>query len=375
MLGWFSENKKQRHVEVTVSTKTIFRVVAVILGSLLVLAAIKQAHYALTLILVAFILALALNEPVHRLSQHLPGKKRGNRTIAITLSFVAVVFAFTAFFAIIIPPLVKQTNNFIDAAPGLVEDLRDQNSSLGRFVREHKLEDEVDKLSDQISDRLGHLSGSLVGTISKITSSIFAVLAIIVLTFMMLLEGPRWIDVSRRLVPRVHRDHTAKLAKDMYNVVRGYVNGQLILATLAAIFIFVPLQILHVSYPVALMVLVFIFGLIPLVGHTIGAIVVSIIALLHSVTAGAVIFVYYVAYQQIENYLVQPRIQANATNMSPLLVFTAVLIGASLNGLIGGLIAIPVAGCLRVLVLDFIQRRKLMDPAEVSTTAPTADTK
>jgi predicted PurR-regulated permease PerM len=119
--------------------------------------------------------------------------------------------------------------------------------------------------------------------------------------------------------------------------------------------------ILGISYPIALAVIVFVCGLIPMVGHTIGAIIVTTIALFTSPVAALIILGYYILYQQIENYLVQPRIQANSTNMSPLLVFSSVVIGVSFSGLFGGLVAIPIAGCIRIAVLDYLQRKKLID--------------
>jgi predicted PurR-regulated permease PerM len=118
-------------------------------------------------------------------------------------------------------------------------------------------------------------------------------------------------------------------------------------------------------------VIVFICGLIPLVGHTIGAVLVSTAALFQSPWTALIILIYYITYQQLENYLIQPKIQANATNMSPLLVFSAVIIGVSLNGLLGGLLAIPVAGCIRVIVLDYLNSRSLLYPPEQQATADT----
>jgi predicted PurR-regulated permease PerM len=120
------------------------------------------------------------------------------------------------------------------------------------------------------------------------------------------------------------------------------------------------LFILHISNPLALMVIIFICGLIPMVGHTIGAVIVTCVALFHSVTAAVIILAYYILYQQIENYVVQPRIQANATNMSALLVFASVLLGANFGGLLGALVAIPVMGCLRVAVLDYLESRDIL---------------
>jgi len=128
------------------------------------------------------------------------------------------------------------------------------------------------------------------------------------------------------------------------------------------------LFILHISYPIALMVVVFVCGLIPMVGHTIGAVIVTTIALFHSPTSAIIILAYYILYQQIENYLIQPRIQANSTNLSPLLVFTSVVIGVSFNGLLGGLVAIPIMGCLRILVLYYLERENLLSEAELEKT-------
>jgi len=367
MPSLFIKNKKVRKVEVVVSVKTVLQVVLVVLIVSIGISAIKQSSHALTLIFVALFLAIGLNAPVHWLAEKLPGKKRGNRTLATSLSFVVILLIFAGFAASIVPPLVKQTGNFIDDVPHLVEDVRDQNSGVGKFIRQHNLEAQVDKFSDQLASRLSNISNSLVGTFSKITSSIFSMVSVLVLVFMMLIEGPRWLDVFKRFLPKHKREHAEVIANDMYKVIKGYVDIQILLAAMAAIFVFVPLVILDVSYPVALMVVVFICGLIPLVGHTIGAILVSLIALTTSPVAALIIFIYYVTYQQIENYVLQPRLQANATNMSPLLVFSSVIIGVSFNGLLGGLVAIPIAGCIRILVLDYVNRRNLLEPAEVIT--------
>jgi len=169
------------------------------------------------------------------------------------------------------------------------------------------------------------------------------------------------------LVPVRHQDDADRLAHDMYRVVKGYVNGQVTLAAIAAAFIVPALFILGVSYPVALMVVVFVCGLIPMVGHTIGAIIVTSVALFHSPVSAIIILAYYILYQQIENYLIQPRIQANSTNLSPLLVFMSVIVGVSFNGLLGGLVAIPLAGCLRILTLYYLEAQHKLSPVELET--------
>lgn len=371
MFTLFGGEKKTHKLELTVSNRTVLRVLALVLGVWALLSIVDKAQHAFVLILIAFFLALALNAPVHWLSQRIPGKKERSRIWATSLSFLVIVLLFGSFVASIAPPLVRQTSSFINQAPRLVENVRSDDSSLGRFVREHHLQGQVNKFSNQLSARLQNLSGSLVGTFTRVTSSIFSMLTVLVFTFMMLIEGPRWVDVFRRFVPEGKRKRADRLASDMYRVVKGYINGQIILAALASVFIFVMLVILGVGYPVALMVIVFICGLIPLVGHTLGAIIVSTIALFHSVPAAIILLIYYITYQQIENYILQPRIQANTTNMSPLLIFTSVIIGVNFDGLLGGLLAIPVAGCIRIVVLDYVSRRNLLEPAKASNTDDT----
>lgn len=359
------QGKKSKEIEITITNGTVLRVLTLILLSFFFFLALRKASHALTLIFVAFFLTLAVNTPVHRLANKLPGKKRGNRILATTIAFAVVVLVLAGFIASIAPPLVRQTSSFVSAAPNIIEDVHNQDTSLGKFVREHHLENQVDKFAGQLSQRLSVIGGSAFTTITRITSSVFSVLTVLVLTFMMLIEGPRWLDIFRRLVPDRREKHVAQLAGEMYEVVRGYVNGQVLLALLASLLIAVPLFILNISYPVALVVIVFICGLIPLVGHTIGAIIVTTIALFHSPLAAIIILAYYIGYQQIENYAIQPRLQANKTNMSPLLVFVSVIIGVSFSGLLGGLVAIPIAGCLKILVLDYLTRKNILEPSTV----------
>lgn len=354
------KDKKVQHVELTVSNRTVVRVLLLVVVTMMVLAAVQKAAHALLLIFTAFFLALALNAPVHWLGQRLPGKRRGSRSLATAVSFLVVIVFLLGFLASIVPPLVRQTNSFISAAPRLVQDAKDENTEIGKFIQRYNLEPQVQNFSDELGSRLKGASGAAVSTLGKIGSSIFSVLAILVLTFMMLVEGPRWLRFFKDIVPDEYHEHVEKLALDMYKVVKGYVNGQVILAALAAVFILPVMVILGVSYPIALMVIVFICGLIPMVGHTIGAVIVSLVALFTSPIAALILLSYYFLYQQIENYLIQPRIQANSTNMSPLLVFGSVLVGVNFGGLFGGLVAIPVAGCVRILILDYLRRKKII---------------
>lgn len=364
MFGFKSKDKNDGNsITLDIPNRVVVRVMLVVVATLLALAAARQAAYALTLIGVAFFLALALNSPVHWIAQKLPGKRKGSRTAATAISFLVVIVAIAGFLVSIVPPLVKQTSNFVSTIPELAEQVRDEDTSVGRFVARYELQDDISKFSKQLSDRLGDVSGAAVSGLQRVGSSVIAILTVLVLTFMMLVEGPRWRRFSLDLMPDGKRERVQLLAHDMYRVVKGYVNGQVVLALIAALMLLPALLILHVPYPAALVVIVFIAGLIPMVGHTIGAIIVSLVALFESPLAAVLILAYYILYQQIENYIVQPRVQANTTNMSPLLVFSAVIIGVSFGGLLGGLVAIPVAGCVRIALLDYLRVKKIIQPA------------
>ncbi len=347
-------------VEITISNRTIFRIITAGILAIIFFAAIKHSIHSLTLIGAALFLSLALNAPVHWVALHLPGKFHGRRGLATGVSISVVLIVLGAFLALIVPTLVRQTSQFAREAPTILQQVHDQNSPVGTFVRQHHLQGQVDTLSRQLSSRVNNFGGTALATVSKIGSSLFAVLTVTALTVMMLAEGPRWRRIFQQLIPARHSARTKRLSRDMRAVIQGYVNGQVFLAGLAAVLILPMVFILHISNPLALVVVIFICGLIPMVGHTIGAIIVTTVALFHSIPAAIIILGYYILYQQIENYVVQPRIQANATNMSALLVFISVILGANFGGLLGALVAIPVAGCIRVAVLDYLESRDIL---------------
>lgn len=362
----FKRSSGDEEIEVTLSNRTIFRALAIVCLFLLAAIALQHITPALVLIGTAFFLSLALNAPVHWLAQHLPGKKKGNRNLATTLSIIIIVLTLMGFLAAIVPPTVRQTVSFAKSVPSLISRSRQPDNPVGAFIQKYNLESQVDKYTKQVEGKVGDIGTQAMTTITKVGSSLFALLTVIVLTIMMLLEGPHWRALAMRLIPARKRPHIEKLGNDMLRVIQGYVNGQVTLAAIAAVLIFPVFLIMGISSPVALMLIVFICGLIPMVGHTIGAIICTVIALFTSIPAALVVLAYYILYQQIENYAVQPKVQANSTNMSPLLVFISVLIGGSFGGLLGALVAIPVAGCMRILVLDYLERRDILTPKEVA---------
>lgn len=359
-------------VELTISNRTIVRILLMVVVTTLGLAALRQAQHAIILVSIALFLALAFNAPVNWLAVRLPGRLKGNRSFATSVSFLALALVMALFLASVIPPIVRETGNFLDRTPELLSSVHNDNSAVGKLIDRYGLESEIDKFSSQLGDRLKNASGAAVSTVSTVGTSLFTTLTVFVLTFMMLIEGPHWVGWIRRLIPPARREDASVLSSRMYRVVRGYVNGQVTLAAIAALVLLPGLLFLGISYPFALMFVVFICGLIPMIGHTIGAAIVFLVALTTSIPAAFIILGYYILYQQLENIAVQPKIQANSTELSPLLVFVAVVIGVSFSGLLGGLVAIPLMGCLRVFMLYWLEKRDIRSPRVTTAAKPKA---
>ena len=360
-----ANNLPSTKTEITISAVTLIKIVVTVVAAVIALAALRQMGHALVILFTAFFLALALNAPVAFFARHLPGKIRGSRAWGTTIAFLLVIGLLGAFLASIVPPLINQAQNLAQAAPGLIEDVQDQNGTVGDAIRKYNLEDQVNEFSKEVSDRVKGGAGKAFSTVQTFGSSVFTVLTVLVLTFMMLVEGPARLRFVKELIPARHQGLAKNITRDMYRVVKGYVNGQVILAALAAVLITPVFFIMGVDYPIGLTFIVFIAGLIPMVGHTFGAIIVSLVALFTSPTAAIVVLLYYLTYQQLENIFIQPKVQANSTDMSPLLVFGSVIVGVSFSGLLGGLVAIPVAGCIRVAFLEYLRYRDVSDAPTV----------
>jgi len=356
------QTPRLQKTELIITPQTFVKTVLLIVGTVLVLTVLRLTAHALFILFIAFFFALALNAPVSFIARHIPGRARGSRAWATSIGFIVVILAIGIFIGSFVPPLTRQTQNLVDAAPGLIEDVRTQRGAAGQFIAHYNLDGPINSLSEEITSRVknGNGAGTAFSTVQSVGTSLVTLLTVLVLTFMMLVEGPRRVRLVHELIPQQHKVLASRIVKNMYKVVKGFVNGQVVLAAIAALLITPALFALDISYPIGLAVIVFICGLIPLVGHTIGAVIVTIIALFTSPSAAIIILAYYILYQQIENYLIQPRIQANSTDMSPLLIFGSVVVGTSFGGLLGGLLAIPVAGCIRILVLEYFRSKGLI---------------
>jgi predicted PurR-regulated permease PerM len=339
--------------------RTVLVVVGILVAVFALLQVLWLARNILAWIFIALFLALALNPAVDRVQKRV--KRRG---VATGIVYVATLAAIVAIGALFIPTLVDQVNDFARKVPDYLDDLTKGRGRLGFLQEKYHL---VDKARDAVQEggaaKLFGLSGTAVALAKGVVTVVVATLTIAFLTFFMLLEGPRWMERFYSLLNPAARRRWQAVGRDIYRTVGGYVTGNLLISLVAGTLTTIVLLITGVPYAVALGLIVAILDLIPLAGATIAAIIVGSVAFLHAVTAGIIVVVFFVIYQQVENHLIQPVVYGRTVQLSPLAVLISVLIGAELAGVLGALAAIPVAGTLQVIFLDWLRHRRGEAPA------------
>ena len=350
---------KSKSTTVSISNETILRTISIIVILVLSVRIIGQLSHVLTLLGVSLFLAIALNPAVTRISRALNIK---SRALATGLAYIFVLALLSLFLSLVLPPLVHQTTDFIKQIPQTISDFRTGDSSLSKTIHHYKLDGQLENISHEISSRVNNLPGPVLSTAGKIGSTIVAFLTVLVMTFMLLVEGPEWLERMWSMQAVDARARRKQVVHRMYRVVTSYVNGQVFIAAVAATFatvaLFIGSSIAHVSVnPVALAGIVFVFGLIPLIGNTLAATIVILFCFFQSPGLAIGMTIYFLVYQQTENATLQPYIQSRSNNLTPLIVFVSALIGATLGGLLGALAAIPVAGCIRVLFDEYLVER------------------
>jgi predicted PurR-regulated permease PerM len=347
--------------------RAILTVVGVLLAVAIVLQVLWVTRSVVIWVLIALFLAMALNPAVEFLVNR--GLKRGP---AVGIVFVGTILVIVGIAATFVPTLVREVNDFANAVPGYIEDLTKGRGRLGFLERNYQI---VEKVRDAIEKSgvggvLG-LSNTALSVTKSIVNAVVAVVTIAFLTLFMLLEGPAWVERVYGLLPEESQPRWRKVGGDIYRTVGGYVSGNLAISLIAGVTSTIVLLVLGVPYAVALGLVVAILDLIPLAGATIAAIIVSAVGFLHSTTAGIILVVFFILYQQLENQILQPLVYGRTVQLSPLIVLVAVLMGAELAGVIGALGAIPVAGSLQVIVLDWLEhrRQRILDPPGPPPTA------
>jgi predicted PurR-regulated permease PerM len=340
-------------------TRTILRVMGVVLCVAITLEVIWIARHVLAWVVIALFLALALNPLVGWIQRRTPLP----RGAAIGVAYLIVLIVIVTVGASFVPKLIDEVNGFVQALPNYVHDLTHGRGRLGFLERKYHV---VEKVREQVQNggakRLLGLSGAALSVTKSIISLIAATVTIVFLTFFMLLEGRSWMERIYSLFPDGSQSRVRGIGNDIYKTVGGYVTGNILISLVAGASSTIVLLIMGVPYAVALGLLVAVLDLIPLAGATVAGIVVSLVAFLHSIPAGVVVVIFVIVYQQIENHFLQPVIYGRTVQLSALAVLVSVLVGAELAGILGALAAIPVAGTLQVLIRDQLAYRRTSGP-------------
>jgi predicted PurR-regulated permease PerM len=340
---------------VAVRPRTIFLVlgITVLVGLGLVL--VLLAWHVLTWILIAALLAAALNPAVEAFERR--GLTRG---YAASIVFGLALLVLTGIGFLVIPPLVSQVSDFVNTVPDFIDDITAGRGPLGWLQDDYQIVDRIREAIEKqgVGGVLG-LSEPVLDIVRSVVTAVVGTITVIFLTFFMLLEGPRTIQGALSLIPERTRPRYERVGRDIYQAISGYVTGNLLISLIAGVLAAIVLFAVGSEFAVALGLLVAILDLIPLAGATLAAILVSTVIFIETDWIRClVVIAFFIGYQQFENHVLQPLVYGRTVQLSPLAVLCAVLVGAQLGGILGALLAIPVAGSLLAIGREILQYRQ-----------------
>ena len=353
-------------VRIEIETKTFIRFWLVVVGFALAITAIIAAQTALIIIGAALFLPMALNRPVSALASILPG---GSRIGGTAIAYVLVIVFLGTFLSLVIPPIIEQTAIVVESIPAIVDQIQTQWLGLNELIRHYGLQSQVDQAFNSVKESATQWAASIGTNVVSSVGSLFGFITALVLTLvlscLMLIEAPRWLNNIWGVYNDQERmNHHKDVAGKIYNVVTGYVTGQLAVSGLGAFFTGLTVFILSWTFDVPSSLalpaaaIAFVLSLIPMFGATIAGIIISLLLAFNDLTAAIVFAVYFVVYQQIENNFISPTIQSKTVELSALAILGSVTIGLYLFGIAGGIISIPIAGSVKVLIEDYLERTK-----------------
>ncbi len=360
-----------RHVS---TPRLVFQAVLVVVGVVMSLYLIYLLRQPIGWVLIAGFLALALAAPVNYL------QRRMRRGFAIALVYLGLLAIPILLALIIVPPIVTQLDDLAQDVPVYAADLREfvsENERLREIDQDYDITGRIQEQAGKLPGRVGDAAGILGDIGLGLVNSIFAAVTILVLAAFMLGSGPRWRKGALGLMPSERAERMDRVMDRIAHAVAGYVAGAGAIALLAGTLTFIVLTILGVPFSGPLAVLAGFLSLIPLIGATIAAVIIGIVTLFNDFPTDTIVWtVWAIVYQQLENNLVQPQIQKRTVDVQPFIVLVAVLFGSALLGVLGALVAIPVAASIQIVVREWwAWRREERERSEqarstASTTIP-----
>lgn len=318
------------------------------LSAIVLLRALASATQIFVIIVIALYLAMGINPAVEGL------RKRGLSRVTAVISIFAGILAFVIFFiAVVIPPVISQGSALITSAPDLLRDL-ETHPVIADLNRQFGVIDSLQKiLSEVTSDGTLIISafGGVVGVGKTVLSGAFTAATVLILTLYFIVGLPQATNFTMRFIPATRRDRVSRLTFAIIARVGSFVGSQIVLAFMAAIFILILGLSLGLPSPFAIAMIVLVCALIPLIGHYIGGSIVTMIALTQSLLFGVIALILYIVYVQVENYVFTPKIMKRALNVPGAVTIISALVGTSLLGLVGALLAVPIAASI-ILILE-----------------------
>jgi len=336
---------------VDVTSRVILRVVLIVVGVVLALYLVYLLRKPLTWIVIAAFIAVAISGPINWLS------KRMRRGLAVLIAYLCLFAVPVGLGAIIVPPVVNGANDLAEKAPDYAAQARDfvnKNKTLRKLEKDYGFISQLEDQAKKLPSKLGGAAGTLKDVGIGIVNSIFAGVTILILSVFMAANGRRWVSRVIAFQPAERAERLERAADRIASAVGNYVGGAVAQATIAGVTAFIVMTILGIPFAGPLAVLVGLADLIPLVGATIAAVLVAIVTLFADFPIDTIIWVIWaVVYQQVENAVIQPQIQRRALDINPFIVLVSVLFGATLFGIIGALLAIPLAASVQIAVLEW----------------------
>ena len=334
------------------------RVAAIVMGMVLLTVAGLMLVYAtrrvLTWIIIAVFVATALHPLTNWVQRRLPWCRRWLSTLIVFLVGFAVLAGLVALFVI---PLVREGARFADQAPRLLEDARAGRGPVGGLIERFHIDQYLQQHSDELRQHASGLGVSALAFVRGAVTTVAGTVTIFVLAYLLVLEAPRMIAAFLALFEPRRAQRISRVGGDCAKTITGYLGGNLLISLICGLLTYVVLLLLDVPFAGLIALFVAIADLIPLVGATLGAVVAAIAGFVHSPTAGIVVVVFFVLYQQLENHLLQPVILARTVRLNPLTVLVSILIAVELAGILGALLAIPVAGMIQIIARDLWDER------------------
>jgi predicted PurR-regulated permease PerM len=339
-----------------VPTRTILATIGLLLATALLLYIVVHTRQILTWCVVGAFFAVALAPVVGWVQGTL--FRGGRRSLATLLVFLVAVILIAAVITAFVVPLAQEGTKVAGQLPGIVDDTRNGRGPIGDLLqRTHALQ-WVQNNQDRIRSFASGLTTPAAGVLSGIATGVTGTITVFVLAYLMVLEGPKVVDGFTNLFAPATGTRIRRVAGDCARSVTGYLSGNLLISFICAVLTYAVLKISGVPFAGLIALFVGIADLIPLVGATIGGVVAVLAGVIHSVPAGIAVLVFFVLYQQLENHLLQPLVFARTVKVNPLTVIIAILVGVELVGILGALLAIPVASIIQVILRDVWDHRR-----------------